>query len=197
MKLNYSTSLITSIYIHVILILIIFIHMSSVATQSNEQDDNNAELHEIPEENRKVFIAQIKSHLLKVLGLKEAPHKPHKKALVSKEIIEKWKSLRESTRNTIPNDRDYYGKIPYQIENQDDNFWFEMYNQVGSFDIEVDMGLDESSSEKLKNLHIQGDINNLLTMRLPPESKFPTWMITYAVQVDYDINTNFIFEFHL
>lgn len=173
MKLKYSTSLLTPLlYINIILVHITLIHSlppepkatnqnnnnkyknnedkhynsggSIVTTHENDYDNTN-DYHPVSEESKKIIIEKVKENLLKVLGLKEVPKKPTNKAYVPKAMLESYRSVRESVRLTIPDDRDFYGKI--QIDDFDNNredFWSAVYNKFGTYDIEVDMSEREN-----------------------------------------------------
>lgn len=173
MKLKYSTSLVNLIYIHILFIHILFIHLSPISahpeTNGNEKHEHEAsQLYQISEENKKILDEQVKAHLLKVLGLKEVPKKPQNKAYVPHAMLEEYRKLRESVRDVIPDDRDFYGKINIDdLEQSHEDFWGAVYNKYGGYDIEVDMG---SNDEESRRLHYKGDATPIAC--LVPQGKF-------------------------
>lgn len=171
MKLKYSTSLVTLIYIHILFIHILFIHLSpmSVGASTNEKhEDEASKLHQISQENKKILDEQVKAHLLKVLGLKEVPKKPQNKAYVPHAMLEEYRRIRESVRDVIPDDRDFYGKINLDdLEQGHEDFWGAVYNKYGGYDIEVDMDLN---NEESRRLHYKGDATPIAC--LVPQGKF-------------------------
>lgn len=144
------------IYLNILILNINLIHSltpKSSLTSNNQRKDHdqtttsspvilnsNQENIQLSEENKKLIIEKLKTNLLKALGLKEVPKKPLNKAYVPRDMLESYSQLRESVRDTIPNDRDFYGKIPvHDLESDHENFWSAMHNKFGSYDIEVDM----------------------------------------------------------
>lgn len=173
MKLIYSTSLVTIICIHILFTHTLFIHLSFIPVQASghgkHEDDENSQLFQISQENKKILNEQVKAHLLKVLGLKEVPKKPQNKAYVPHAMLEEYRKIRESVRDVIPDDRDFYGKMDIDSidHNRHDDFWSEIYNKYGGYDIEVDMGRDD---EEARRLHYKGDATPIAC--LVPQGKF-------------------------
>lgn len=194
MKLNYSTSLVTFIYIHIIISITPIISYETETDNSNWQpppspasttlplsesasssslsstssssspshsqqlpptttNHGNVNSYQISTENKKVFDEQVKSQLLKVLGLNKVPNnKPNinNKAYVPRAMLEEYKRIRETVREIIPEDRDFYGKIPIDdLEQNHEPVWGENQNQLNNQDIVVDMGQDNEASRRL------------------------------------------------
>lgn len=139
MKLKRSTSLVSFVYLHLVLIHLLILHIH-LSYQYETSDSKDANLYDISEENKKIIIEQVKTNLLKVLGLKEVPKKPTHTAIVPPQMLENYRSYRESVRDVIPDDRDFYGKIPVADLDQDrENFWNGVHNRFGTYNIVVDM----------------------------------------------------------
>lgn len=148
-------------------------------TETSDRDHH--EVHEdinyyqISEENKKILNDQFKAHLLKVLGLKEVPKKPTTKAFVPQAILEEYRKLRDEVRESIPEDRDFYGKIDLDdLDQTNEDFWSYVYNKFGSYDITVDMGKRMShyndESTESRRLYIKGEYTQASSIPTQGES---------------------------
>lgn len=143
----------------------------SSSAPTTENGDVN--FYQVSQENKKIFNEQVKSQLLKVLGLKEVPDKPkskkNNKAYVPRAMLEEYKQWRDSVREYIPEDRDFYGKINIDdLDYQDhEPVWSEIPNRLKRQDIEVDMGQD---NEATRRLHVKRSAKHLVFVTT--QSKF-------------------------
>jgi len=157
MKFTHSLVCINIILIHLTLASEL---KDSVDEEAQQQDETKLD-DGFQEENRQLILEQVKANLLKVLGLKEVPRKPHNKAYVPHAILEEYRKLRDSVRDTIPDDRDFYGKIQiHDLDKSHDDFWAAVYNKYGSYDINVDMEAREQSSQN-NRFHIKGEATHI------------------------------------
>lgn len=101
-------SLVTYTHIH----LISFIYLS-LAHQSNNNDHSKSHYHidKMSDQNRKFLTNQLKANLLRELGIKQEPKRPNKKVQVPRAMIEDYLKLRDSMRDAVPDDNDFYGKL--------------------------------------------------------------------------------------
>lgn len=102
-----------------------------------------------------------------MLGLKEVPKKPKHKAIVPQAMLQEYINLRDSVREFIPDDRDFFGKIDiHDIEEGHEDYWSAIHNKFGSNDIEVDMDdgpnpnfLYKGHYERMIVVRLQGKLN--------------------------------------
>lgn len=93
------------------------------------------------------FLLQKSKEVFKedILGLKgrEQPTTTNIKAYVPRAMLEEYIKLRDSVREVIPDDRAFYGKINIQdLDQSNEDFWSQVYDRYGSYDVEVSMGDD-------------------------------------------------------
>lgn len=174
MKLNnsYSTShLFPFLGIHIVIIQVIFFHLT-ISQATNPQptsDTQDVNYYEISDENKKLIMNQVKANLLKVLNLKEVPREPRKKVYVPHAMLEEYRNLRNSVRHTIPDDRDFYGKINIDdLDQTHDDFWSAVYNRYGGYDIGIEMDPEDTPGIHKKFIY-KGDAKPLLYVT--PQSK--------------------------
>lgn len=86
-------------------------------------------------------------------------------------MLEEYRKLRELVRETIPEDRDFYGKIEISdldFKNEEE-FRKSVRDRYGPNDIEVDMDLEDFSAEGHKRIHYEGEA--LQISSIPPIGK--------------------------
>lgn len=182
------------LYIHIILIYFTFIysqshhssrkqaHAAATTTSSTSgsttSNTDELDLDELPEEKIKLIKEQYKELAKElVFDLKGQPSRTtttssqtNSKAFVPRAMLEEYIKMRDSVREIIPNDRDFYGKINIDdLDQTHEEFWSAVYNKYGSYDIQVDMGQTDEGLES-RRFHYKGDASHIA--HVGPESKF-------------------------
>jgi len=151
---------------HVIFLYLTSVHMLSLhynrhtssyviaqSTQDTIENDSSTPTLDLDQKSPEE-IKHIKREYLNVVeerffNLKGRPTEPvPDKAFVPRAMLEEYIKMRDSVREFIPDDRDFYGKINIDssVETHED-FWSAVYNKYGSYDIKVDMGQSNPSDE--------------------------------------------------
>lgn len=127
--------------------------------------------------------------MLTVLGVKEEIKKPASKAYVPQTMFEAYASLRESVRQIIPSDKDYYGKLEMD----------KIVKFGGASKIYVDMNkrlnperVFYGQAKHIQYLVPQGDLEELsptIERQLPPKITGPKeQQQSYTTLIKYNLN---------
>lgn len=128
-------------------------------SQSYDKD----ELHQdtFNDQDKKAFQQKSRDAIKKLLDLKEQPSDKitttNTKFYVPRAMLERYIEYRDTVREFIPDDREFFGKLDIEdLEDDHDDFWSKAYEKYGSYSIEVEMNPVNSKDAKDK-LHIPGD----------------------------------------
>lgn len=132
----------------------------------HNEENHDPGFDDIPEHKKKEFVEKIKQSLLKIMGLTEAPkpkhtQQAHNKVFVPRAILEEYRRMRESVREVVPSDKDFYGKINIDdLDHEHHDFWGAIHNKYGSYDILVDMGANDGV-ENNERFRFHGDAKHI------------------------------------
>lgn len=115
------------------------------------------------DEDKKFIEEQSKLSLLKLLNLKDVPKvKPTGNQIVHvpQEMVVEYLKTRSSTKEIIPDDRIFLGRLNIDsiIDFKRENYWDELHNKYGGYDLKVDMRQDD---ETTKSYHYGGEARQI------------------------------------
>lgn len=142
-------------------------YTSTTTTSSDESflgDDISPERIKLIKEQYKEIAKEL------VFDLKGKPTQAvPEKAYVPRAMLEQYMQTRDSVRDIIPDDRDFYGKINIDDAfDSHEDFWSAVYNKYGSYDIRVDMGPQGSEVES-NSYRFKGEASHIGNI---PTSKY-------------------------
>lgn len=138
------------------------------------QLDDEFDLDQLTEEKVKIikdkFKELAKDLVFDIKGQPNPTTSTNTKAFVPRAMLEEYIKMRDSVREIIPDDRDFYGKININdLDQTHEEFWSAVYNKYGSYDVQVDMGPSNEGLES-RRFNVNGVASHIAHVN--PISKF-------------------------